>query len=509
MAGPHDEAAEEAHPKRPSERSIAFAISIVLSKPEGLDIKALIFRQNISACCDSISHKVAGNRRSAPCTATLIDRPSGEVDLQREVEVLKGKLETARLSKAPKKRKKIDEDVVPVPREPKRARREASPPRSTQTPYVDVENDFNFSDTGEIGNVLLRNLYQIHAAMRSHHRNDPNILAYHLVRAASTLPQVVTQTISECLNRPVAGLELLNSNLRAANRAIVSLVSGLDRLSNAADGAEVQGRVTHAYVRMFCELIGALAEASSREMTKPLSVSEERPSTSKGKKKSEHAKPANLKDRPTLNTLTAFLCGMLDLFDPKVEAHGSLFEGFAYAVLNKLGSRLYTLVFGHERGPTIEAEIARANEPDEVEDPSQRSVLHHNEVELQQAKLEAPYLIHLLARLMNAAPAHLGAIISTKTGKPKQANNRGSMKGALALTAKDRLQRTLVNCMFGTEGVDDQTPLRDCLQMPAAPDTPLPMPKVKEAEVQEWFREEVWRLLGWEVLSKEGGWGLM
>ncbi|KAI7164624.1 sure-like protein [Hortaea werneckii] len=428
------------------------------------------------------------------------------VDLQKEVEVLKGKLETARLSKAPKKRKKIDEDVVPVPREPKRARREASPPRCTQNPYVDVENDSSFNEIGEIGKILLRNLYQIHAAMRSHHRSDPNILAYHLVRAASTLPKVVTQ---ECLNRSVAGLDLLRSNLRAANRAVVSLISGLNRLSGAANGPEVQGRVMYAYVRMFCELIEALEEASSREITKPLAGSEERHSTSKGKKKCEHAKPANLKDRPTLNALTAFLCGILDLLDPKVEAHGSLFEGFAYAVLNKLGSRLYTLIFGHARAPTLEAEIARANELDEVDDSLQRSTPHRNEVELQQAKLEAPYLIHLLARLMNAAPAHLGAIISTKTGKPKQANNKGSMKGALAFTAKDRLQRTLVNCMFGFDGVDEQSPLRDCLKMPAAPDTPLPIPKVKEAEVQEWFKEEVWKLLGWEVLSKEGAWELM
>ena len=317
------------------------------------------------------------------------------------------------------------------------------------------------------------------------------------------------QAISECFKRPEAALDLLKSNLRAANRAVTSLISGLSRLSNAADGAEVQGRVIYAYVQMFSNLVEALGEASSRELRKPLARSEERPSTSKGKKKSENAKPANLKDKPTLNALTSFLCGILDLLDPKTEAHGSLFEGFAYAVLNKLGSRLYTLVFGHARASTLEAEIVRANAPEETEDSSQTSVPHHDCLELQQAKLEAPYLIHLLGRVMNAAPAHLGAVISTKTGKPKQANNKGSMKGALALAAKDRLQRTLVNCMFGTEGVDAVSPLLDCLKMPAAPSTPLPMPKVKEAEVQDWFKEEVWRLLGWEVLAKEGDWEVM
>ncbi|KAI7254091.1 NAD(P)-binding protein [Hortaea werneckii] len=426
-----------------------------------------------------------------------------------EVEALKGKLETARLPKPSKKRKKVDEDVVPVPRDPKRARREASPPRSAQNPYVDLASDFAFSEIGETGDVLLRNLYQIHVAMKSHHRNDPNILAHHLVRAASKLPQVVIHTLSECVKRPKAGLDLLKSNLRAANRAVMSLISGLSRLSNAANGADVQGRLIYAYVRMFSSLIEALGEASSREISKPLVGSEERPNTSKGKKKSENAKPANLKDRPTLNALTSFLCGILDLLDPKVEAHGSLFEGFAYAVLNKLGSRLYTLVFEHARASTLEAEIARANEPEEIVNSSQASVLQHDCLELQQAKLEAPYLIHLLGRLMNEAPAHLGAIISTKTGKPKQANNKGSMKGALALTAKDRLQRTLVNCMFGTEGVDAQSPLLDCLKMPTAPSTPLSMPKVKEVEVQDWFKEEVWRLLGWEVLAKEGDWEVM
>lgn len=75
--------------------------------------------------------------------------------------MLKGKLESARLSKAPKKRKKIDEDIVPVPKEPKRARREASPPRSTQNPYVDPESDFSFSEIGEIGDFTLNHWLQV------------------------------------------------------------------------------------------------------------------------------------------------------------------------------------------------------------------------------------------------------------------------------------------------------------------------------------------------------------
>lgn len=42
--------------------------------------------------------------------------------------------------------------------------------------------------------------------------------------------------------------------------------------------------------------------------------------------------------------------------------------------------------------------------------------------------------------------------------------------------------------------------------MPSIGDTVLPMPKIKEVEVSDWFQEEVWRALGWEILSKEGEW---
>ncbi|KAK1057698.1 hypothetical protein LTR33_013574 [Friedmanniomyces endolithicus] len=108
---------------------------------------------------------------------------------------------------------------------------------------------------------------------------------------------------------------------------------------------------------------------------------------------------------------------------------------------------------------------------------------------------------------MAAAPRHLGANISAKTGKAKQSDNKCSMKGALALHAKDRLQRTLMNCIFGAEGLDEEDPFMDCLRMPSVTgQLHVPMPKVKDVEVQDWFKGEVWRLLGWEILSKEGHW---
>lgn len=74
------------------------------------------------------------------------------MDLKREIDVLKAKLaESVRQASPVKKRKKaVDEDVVLVPRSPKRSKRDVSPSRSGVVP-IEAINDFDFSTVGEIG----------------------------------------------------------------------------------------------------------------------------------------------------------------------------------------------------------------------------------------------------------------------------------------------------------------------------------------------------------------------
>lgn len=364
----------------------------------------------------------------------------------------------------------------------------------------------------------MRSLYQAHAALKSHHHTEAAVLAHHLVRAASALPQVLQQAVKASFTRPVTGPELLRTTLTAAGRAVASLIVGIDRVVHVADGAEVQGHVIYAYVNMFDNLLKTFEDASEAAVTKAanqqlVAASDKRPTTSKGKTKAQQPKAVNLKDIPSLNAISCFLCGTVELLDPESEIHKQLYEGFAYCAITRLGARLYTTVFGHPRDASIEAEIARSNRIDDIEDDDSAPVpaTAADETRVKQAKMEAPYLVHLVSRLMAAAPAHFGAMTSTKASKAKPAvtaTKKGATKGALNLAAKDRLQRTLVQCMFGTEGVvpqeEDDHFMRDTLKMPSCVEKPLPMPKVKEVEVQEWFKEEVWRLIGWEILGSEG-----
>ena len=72
------------------------------------------------------------------------------VDLRLELGAMKAKLESAKPCSPAKKRKKADEDVIPVPRSPKKAKRDVSPAKRGAT-SSEASDDFDFASLGEIG----------------------------------------------------------------------------------------------------------------------------------------------------------------------------------------------------------------------------------------------------------------------------------------------------------------------------------------------------------------------
>jgi hypothetical protein len=46
----------------------------------------------------------------------------------------------------------------------------------------------------------------------------------------------------------------------------------------------------------------------------------------------------------------------------------------------------------------------------------------------------------------------------------------------------------------------------DVLKKPVQMGPVPPPPKVEDVDTPQWFREEMWRLIGWDILSREDGW---
>lgn len=299
----------------------------------------------------------------------------------------------------------------------------------------------------------MRSFFQINAILKSNQKTDHVRLAFEAVRAASTIPQVLQRTISHDDSNGADNLGSLKLVLTACSRAILSLIMAFNRLSHIADGAQVQGKVTYAYVKMFAKVGNTFSEIAKKEVTIPSNDNDSNIALKNGnpKGKTKQLKASSNRTTPRLSLFTDFVGRILDSLESKNEAQNLLFEGFAHIILERVGSCLFVSHFGHTRGKTIEAEIASTNLDDQIANTAELTL---EERDMRAERLLAPYLVQLFNHVMKAAPAHLGSIFRTTNGRAVLTNKNSSMKGALTIKAKERLQRTLVNCTFGTENND-------------------------------------------------------
>jgi len=142
MATPHSLAVSGSQRKLPSDRDIAFAATIISSKPEGISIPKYLslLRQHIakgrrenalSAVYRHLDRSAYWRSECERMDASRQAAEARETDALREVDLLKARIEIMNASVASStKKRRADPDVVLYPRSPKRGRRTASPARS-------------------------------------------------------------------------------------------------------------------------------------------------------------------------------------------------------------------------------------------------------------------------------------------------------------------------------------------------------------------------------------------
>jgi hypothetical protein len=342
----------------------------------------------------------------------------------------------------------------------------------------------------------------MHSLLRTRNTTRPGDLAYHLSRAANSLASIVERSIKTAGCVVDNEQKDLKATLTTATRATASILTGYNSLSRLPGHESVMGQSVYAIAEMFQTFVTSLSDLSVLEASKESDVHGTASAKVNSRSKAaatrpKSAKVTKAKGNAALDHVTGFMAGIIDLLDHKVEATKDLFESLIFCLLDELGTALYISTFGKHRAETIEAEIASLLAADDttLEEAGERTP------EQQHVDLLAPYLIHLLARAMSITPLYFETVGESRRPKNKPLGMRTSIKGVLAIQAKESLQRTLVRCMFGTSGGDNDNLLGECLKLTPPTFKPVPVPKVKSADVGQWFREEVWRLLGWEILS--------
>jgi hypothetical protein len=315
--------------------------------------------------------------------------------------------------------------------------------------------------------------------------------------------------------------------LLASGRSFMSLFHGLQILwaKRIESAQQHYGAVTFTFIEAFntllstvtsvCELIAKQEVAVSLADNPP--ASESKPLKTQKMKKAEAA--------PIPYHVAMFIRMLLgSLTRAREGAHTALFEGILYYLLDRTGKCLFTTTFDHERTASVAADI----------DPIPLTAL-----KIKAVRIETKLLVELLECAMSLAPAFLGSLSTPTASTKKTPARQGTIsskapsyskaisqsKSTISIAAKEKLQATLIYCMYGeevrdnfendgTEEDEDEdgelTGARNGFLERLKKPLPLPPvvqpPKVEDEDVPRWFREEVWRLVGWDLLGRVGDW---
>jgi hypothetical protein len=199
------------------------------------------------------------------------------------------------------------------------------------------------------------------------------------------------------------------------------------------------------------------------------------------------------------NVLTTLVIHFFKALDPSKLPHDKVLDSLICIFLDHLGSSLSLVVFADGDATSSTATQLGFLPP--------RGLIDTSHVDQQTAKrtaqYEARYLVTILRHLMQCIDKRqsLGRSVSdTCVTVDKPLTNSDS---AFAAGVRIKLQKTLLRGVFGG---DDES-FRGALQRPNTKviEDDVHVASSGQEEPGEWFIGEVWRLLGWSVLTGQEG----
>jgi hypothetical protein len=281
----------------------------------------------------------------------------------------------------------------------------------------------------------------------------------------------------------------------------MSILVGTNRLTESKSDPRLASLIVCELADMFKAALQSI-ESSARHTAKTFISQPAPPKKSKAK-----APPNVIKESVPARAVAHLLISFLGFLEKTDIMHQKIFDGFAFILFERVGKRLYYFTFGQNRSTSVQGNILPLPEPKEAAESTKR------EIDALATRLEVKALVLILERAMGLAPNHM----KPQTAGPSKSANRATRtlsvknlvttsRARLSPLAKDRLQRTLIACMYGEKAEDEFV---DVLTKPM-PSMRLGsmqnVAKIHDKDVGSWYKEEVWRLVGWDILAREGGW---
>ncbi|KAL4891184.1 hypothetical protein BDV59DRAFT_203638 [Aspergillus ambiguus] len=456
----------------PSASQLALALAIVKHKPVNLNIKEYILqiRQCLASTTqgshdtdnhtyaedqyfDSVTFWKKAYEKSAAEQSQLLDQI---YDLERRNESL--------LSKVQSRDSVHESESVP---KRKRAKTQTS---SLSVGAGDIDRGWEFSE--ESTAWLMRHFYTLQKTLQ---KKSP---ASAIVKASTILCKMTGEAISKTImvhaekadrpkRNPLQVQPAVFAVFRAAEMSIQLLLQATKKVSTTEATQDV-GALTYHLVSLYEYTLAALGQYCKTHCT----------AGTKAKPK-QRSKKAQLDEMDkTLSLISQMLNTMAISLDFSCPAHYSILEGFLFILVSRVGNVLSLFTFQDLK---VRPDL----------DSKKLPLPHGLEEPLPAAQREAKQLVWLLERLL--------AVLDSS--KDKGASTLAhDADASLLSTSRQKIQGTLLKAVFG----DDKT-WENILRRPPHPiDHNKRYAKITDQSVPDWFTQEMWRLLGWEMLATTG-----
>ncbi|KAF2122979.1 hypothetical protein BDV96DRAFT_12945 [Lophiotrema nucula] len=298
------------------------------------------------------------------------------------------------------------------------------------------------------------------------------------------------------------GASELTNAVMSCSRAFTSVIVGLGKIAGKDFENRLTGPVVFESVKLFKNVIDIISDAARLTASTQLAELER-------SQKARDKVLNTIKDRDASRQLSRFVNSIVEYLDKTNHASREIFEGYLFVLLERVGKLLYYSYFGKYKSAAISGDLALPPAQDHPD------VIARQKKETLAIRFEVEGLMSMLNRAIELAPYHLNpqaevSSTSSRTSKAvklarsltQKAQPKAS-KVPLSTHAKDRLQRTLIKCMWNEKEEDE---LSNVLRMPARLAAMPPVPKLEEKNVDEWFQEKVWRLVGLDLLESKIQW---
>ncbi|KAG6995555.1 Mg2 transporter protein, corA-like/zinc transport protein ZntB [Physcia stellaris] len=298
-------------------------------------------------------------------------------------------------------------------------------------------------------------------------------------QAAHTHAQLMSDAETKCL---------------ATFRLFPFLLKALTSLGQFPDTKHLHGQVIHCIISIFQVLLEHVCSLSACEGVQKVAIAADSKKIKKaeGRLLAETADflaapnpasetPPTVEDEKVIKKLCQLAVAMMNDLDMSHTSGRELFDGFLFHLFMRVGDTLKVFIF-------------------DVQAP--RTAALDESIAVCQA--QAPYLVYLLKHAMKLIEKK-----SWSKGIPQEHSSTvdyphrlDSKPDSLSTFARVRLQHTLLKAVFG-EHADEYV---ESLKKPPCPSIDSDLEIATEVwgqkgrNIPEWFKNEVWQTVGWDVL---------